>query len=947
MKLVAALCGGVSLLAVGSAAYAQQAAAPDAPAAQPTSTIDAVVVTGSRIVRNGYAAPTPVTVAPVTQLEAFTPSDISDALAKLPVFNGSTLQSAGSNGSGVAGNYLNLRSFGINRTLILMDGVRVAPTNFNGQVDANSIPQMLLQRVDVVTGGASAVYGSDAVTGVVNFIMDTHFQGLKAMADTGISSRGDSASARYGIAGGTSLFGGKGHVVASFEHFQQGGLTHDQRDYGQQRPAYVGAGTAASPYTLVNYPTIPRTAAGGYVLSGPFAGQQFLSNGQLGAYTPGAPTASANVSTGGDAAYYNNTSLYSPQASNQAYGRFEYEFTDNLTGFVQLTDTETQNSNSGSNWPPQTLTIYSGNPYLPASAQAQLTAANAASFNLSSFPRDLELASVQKQLSDDTSITAGLTGKLADFKWSTTYSHGSSIFRQSLTNNINVPNFLAALDAVKDPSGNTVCRVTITNPGLYPGCAPIDMFGAGNESAAAKAFIFQTTQFRVVNTMDDFVANISGSPFQNWAGPVSVALNAEYRNQGLTETTNANPLAVPSTTGIRLGTAPGAVYSYATVAATNATNNVKEVAFETVVPLLSEKPWAKSLDLNGAVRYTDYSTSGGATTWKVGADYQPVNDLRFRATASQDIRAPTLYDLSAGQSTIVQNLNDPLSGQNRVVTIITLGNPKLVPEVARTITAGVVYSPSWFPRFRMSVDYYDISINNAITLLAGNNASVLSECSATGGKSPVCALLVRPLPYSNTSAANFPTAVYQQSLNIAKNWTRGVDVEASYNVPLADVQKSLIGDLNFRVLYSYQPVLDQQNFVGAPVTNLAGAASQSGNAGLAVDRVTFMAGYSAGPIQIDWQTRYSGPENRSGVPGQIFANPPLPSYSSSDLNLGYRLKVDSHVVNLFFNVQNVFDAKPRLSPNIVYSGIPGFGNPVDTGDDGIGRYFTTGFRFRF
>ncbi|MDB5461479.1 MAG: TonB-denpendent receptor [Caulobacteraceae bacterium] len=947
MKLVAALCGGVSLLAVGSAAHAQQAAAPNAPAAQPSSTIDMVVVTGSRIVRNGYAAPTPVTVAPAAQLEAITPTDISDALVKLPVFNGSVLQGAGSNGSGVSGNYLNLRSFGINRTLILMDGLRVAPTNFNGQVDANAIPQMLIQRVDVVTGGASAVYGSDAVTGVVNFVMDTHFQGLKAVAQSGISSRGDSASARYGVAGGTALFGGKAHVVGSFEHFQEGGLIHEQRSYGVQRPVYVGSGTAASPYTLLNYPTIPRTAAGGYVLSGPFAGQQFLSNGQLGAYTPGAATASANVSAGGDGSYYNRLPLYSPQASNQGYGRFEYEFTDDITGFVQLTGTETHNSVRASNWPPQTLAIYSGNAYLPASAQSLLTATNTASFNLSSFPRDLELDSVQNQLSDNTSVTAGLTGKFSGYKWAASYSHGQSIFRQSLTNNINVPNFLAALDAVKDPSGNTVCRVTITNPGLYPGCAPIDMFGAGNESAAAKAFIYQTTQFQVMNTMDDFVASLSGSPFQDWAGPVSIALNAEYRTQGLKETTNANPLAAPSTTGIRFGTAPGSIYAYATVAGTNASNNVKEVSAETVVPLLSEQPWAKSLDISGAVRYTDYSSSGGATTWKIGLDYRPVSDLRFRATESQDIRAPTLFDLNAGQSTIVQNLNDPHTGVNRVVTIITLGNPKLVPEVARTTTAGVVYSPSWLPRFRMSVDYYDISINNAITLLAGNNAAVLSECEQTGGTSPICSLIVRPLPYSNTSAANFPTTVYQKSLNIAKNQTHGVDVEASYNVVLADVQKSLTGDLNFRVLYSYQPVLYTQNFPGAPVTNLAGAASQAGLAGLATDRVTFMLGYGAGPFQLDWQTRYSGPEKRSGVPGQIFANPPLPSYSTSDLNLGYRLKLEGHVVNLFFNVQNVFDAKPRLSPNLTYAGIPGFGNPVDTGDDGIGRYFTAGLRFRY
>jgi outer membrane receptor protein involved in Fe transport len=821
-----------------------------------------------------------------------------------------------------------------------MDGLRVAPSNFNGQVDANSIPQMLLQRVDVVTGGASAVYGSDAVTGVVNFIMDTHFQGLKAMAETGVSARDDAASSRYGIAGGTAFLGGKGHVVASFEHFQEGGLLHQDRSFGQQRQVYVGSGTAASPYTVVSYPTIPRTAYGGYVASGPFAGQQFLPNGQLGTYTPGASTLSANVSTGGDAAYLTGLPLVAPQATNQGYLRADYELTSNVTAFVQGTFTEVGNSERASNWPTQAETIFSGNPFLPASAQAQLTAAGANSFTLNLVPRDLNLLSQQSQLSDDVSITAGLTGMFQGFKWQASYSHGASVFRQSLSDNINVPNFLAALDAVKDSSGNTVCRVSITNPGLYPGCTPINMFGVGNESAAAKAYIFNTTQWQLMNTLDDYTASLSGSPFNDWAGPVSVAFNAEYRQQGLQEASNASPLVKPITTGLLAGK-PTSVYAYATVAPNSASNSVWEISGESVVPLLADKPFAKSLDLSGAFRYTDYSSSGAVNTWKAGLDWQPVNDIRIRATESQDIRAPTLFDLYQGQSIVIGNLNDPLTGGNQVVNITTKGNPNLVPEVARTTTAGIVYSPSWFPRFRISADYYDITINNAITSLAGNTPAILSECTATGGTSPVCSLIVRPLPYSNTTAANFPTAIYQESVNAAKNWTRGVDVEASYNTALTDLYRPLKGDLNLRVLYSYQPVLNTQNYAGAPVTKVAGVS------GLATDRLTFMANYAVGPLTLDWQTRYSGPEARSGTAGQIFASPPIPAYASSDVNISYKLAVQQHVFTVFFNVQNLFDAQPRIAPNLVFSGIPGFGSPTVAGDDMIGRYFVAGLRFRY
>ena len=949
MKFLIALCGGASLLAIAPAAFAQDAA----PA---VATDQTVVVTGSRIIRNGYSAPTPVTVATAASLEAVTPSAIPDALNKLPEFAGSTLATSGANGSAVPGNYLNLRDFGVNRTLILMNGLRMAPTNFNGQVDVNSIPQMLLQRVDVVTGGASAVYGSDAVTGVVNFIMDTHFNGFKAEAQGGESGHGDSASGRYGAAAGTDVFQ-HGHIEASFEHYQEDALSANQRSFSSARNVYTGAGTAASPYTLTSQagllstnpvrgaPAIP-TAFGGYVNSGPFAGQQFLSNGQLGPYTPGTPTATSTIVSGGDSAWYNNETLTAPQNENQAYARFDYDFTDNLSGFVQGTDTWTRSSQSNSNYQPQLMTFYSGNPFLPTSAQSALTAGGVPSFTANIFPRDLELMSQQTQATTANSVTAGVTGKFDNFKWETAYTHGEAIYRQSLSNNINVPNFLAAADAVTGPNGTPVCRVSTTaNAGLFPGCAPINLFGAGNESAASLAYIFQTTSFRVVNAFDDYNANISGTAFNDWAGPVSVAADAEFRQQSLVETTSNNPLApVPSYVNSSVlrnapATPPASIYSYATVAPTSAANSVWEVNGESVVPLAKDLPWIKSFDVSGAVRYTDYSTSGSVVTWKAGLDYQPVDDIRIRATESQDIRAPTLYDLYQGQSSLIQNTNDLASATNRVGPIYTVGNPNLVPEKSLTTTAGIVYSPSWAPRFRMSVDYYYITMNNAITTLAGNNTIIQQQCFAQPS-APICTqLLVRATPTS------FPTTIYSEPFNVAKTWTQGVDVEASYSTPLSDFYQPLRGDVNFRLLYSYQPVLDTIIFTGAPVVNSAGNVGGT-TPGVATNRVTLMAGYVFGPFAADWQTRWSSALAR-GPAGQYFTQGALPAYTASDLNLSYNFKVDSHAFNVFFNMQNVFDAQPRVAPSITFSGIPGFGSSVVAGDDVIGRYFTGGLKFTY
>jgi outer membrane receptor protein involved in Fe transport len=368
---------------------------------------------------------------------------------------------------------------------------------------------------------------------------------------------------------------------------------------------------------------------------------------------------------------------------------------------------------------------------------------------------------------------------------------------------------------------------------------------------------------------------------------------------------------------------------------------VWEISGETVAPMARDLPWIKSLDVSGAVRYTDYSTSGSVVTWKAGLDYQPVSDIRFRATESQDIRAPTLYDLYAGQSELVQNLNDVYNSKvNQVVFITTRGNPNLVPEKSLTTTAGVVWSPSRLPRFRVSVDYYNITMDNAIVTLAGNNATLLQQCAAQPA-APLCTQLI----VRGNGQSAFPTAVYSEPFNVAKSWTNGVDVEASYSVPLEEWAKALRGDMRFRLLYSYQPTLDSINFAGAPTVNSAGTVGSTG-AGVASNRVTLAANYALGPLTVDWQTRWSSALAR-GVPGQYFAQGPLPAYSVSDLNLNYHVRTGGHMLDLFFNVQNLFDAQPRVAPSITFSGIPGFGSSAFAGDDLIGRYFTAGLKFRY
>jgi len=791
-KSAATLFGGISFLALATAAQAQEA--------RPTqgSEVESVVVTATRIQSSGFTAPTPVTVATAQQLSQTTPSNIPEALNKLPIFAGST--TTANSGTGPAniytGNFLNLRSMGSIRTLILLDGRRVPATATSGAVDTNTLPQMLVQRVDVVTGGASAVYGSDAVTGVVNFVLDTRFKGFKANVQTGISDRGDAPASKFGFAGGTSLFGGRGHFIFSAEHYQSAGIKRNEdREASASINVYQGAGTAQNPYSLMPNARISTMGFGGLVTSGPFTGQQFV-NGVLRPFNPGTSTRTAGLSAGGDGAYLYDSPVRPPLRYDQVFGRFEYDLSDNVSGFMQLSWSESGNSNyHQAATPGSTFTIFSGNPFLPADAQAALTAGGAASFTMNRYMRDLSLRSTLNQLVSSLGFTTGLKGKVFDnFNWEAYYTHGEVRVRSRRENNTYWPKFYAALDAVRDPSGKIVCRVDLTNPGLYPGCKPINMFGELNQSAEALDYVQDTTWFSVLNKMENFAASVSGDVWQGWAGPLSVAANFEYRQQSMQQASTANPNDPINLTGIRIGALPRSTWIFDLLAPQAGQNSVWEVSGEAALPLLVDKTFIKRFDVTGALRYTQYSSSGPATTWKVGLNYVPFDDLRLRYTESRDIRAPTLADLYSGDTVSGVALNDPHTGRTGNTLLRGGGNSGLVPEVSRMRTVGAVYRPSWFSGFQMSVDYFNIKIKNGIAIISGSSVDVLRECENSGGTSPLCALIVRPLPFSDRSAANFPTGLRNTRLNVAEENTHGFDMEVGYRFALHDLNVSY----NFR-----------------------------------------------------------------------------------------------------------------------------------------------------
>jgi outer membrane receptor protein involved in Fe transport len=935
---------------------------------------ESVVVTGSRIV-NGNNLPTPVTILSAEQLQTVAPQSIPDALNKLPEFNSTSTPNnrSNNNGKGVGtGNYLNLRGLSPIRTLILQDGNRVPGTSFDTTVDVDMLPQLLIKRVDVVKGGVSAVYGSDAVTGVVNFVTDNHFNGIKGLFQVGESTYNDARSLRAGVAWGMDVLD-RGHVEFSAEYTIRDAVPDTgTRPYGLLGAETVGSGTAAKPYTLAFDVRQSNVASGGLVTTGPFKGQQFLPNGQLGAFNAGTPTATANLATGGDGGWTHNEYLLPVENKGQVFGRFDYDFSDSLSAYVSARYALVRNFEA-----PQTIesipggypiTVFSGNPYLTAGQQATLAATGTSSFQMSRWSYELGRRVGLRTNTGALSITSGLNGAAwGDFTWDAHYTHGESRTLRATNNNINTRRFYAALDAVTDPkTGKTICNTDLTAPGLFPGCAPFNPFGAANESQASIDYISGPTSWTAHNGLDDFGANLTGTLFDGWAGPVKAAVGAEYRlaSLGVTATVSGSDFD-PS--GLRL--APYGTYNAGNfgTAATNPTGsypsanqnwfkpdqspgsgseNVSEGNFEIDVPLAKDLPLIELLSFNGAYRYTQYSAAGNGTrsafsanTWKMGLEWQVFDDLRLRAARSRDIRAPTLWDLYQQPLNAPSDATDPLTSTGGRVIVVTGGNPNLKAEVARNTTAGAVYTPSWFPGFSVSVDYYKISIGNGIGSVNGLSPAVQKLCLASpGGSSPYCDLVVRPISYNNTSPANYPTLAYNLNQNVASIHVEGVDLEASYQADLSEFS-GMNGIVNLRLLLTHQPTLKTQSIQGATVTNDAGA-----SLGIPVDKLAFNVGYNLGDLNFNVQERFFSPVHQFNDPTLVDNTPHVPAYFQTDIDVSYNFVAADTPITGFLNIANLFNAQGGIVNQPV--ALPGLRYPTTPYADVVGRYFTIGVRFK-
>jgi iron complex outermembrane receptor protein len=799
------------------------------------------------------------------------------------------------------------------------------------------VPSMLLQRVDIVTGGASAVYGSDAVTGVVNFITDRNFNGYKFEAQTGRSQQGDGDEVRIGIAGGMPIMGGRGHIEGSYEYYNSPGIfTKLTREWGRHVWSSQGGGTVALPNKMVDNTRLSSTSFMGVIKNGPLADMVFRQNGQLDKFQHGSPTNATGVESGGDGAYYSWASLLSLFQSDQAFGRFDYDLTDNVHFYVEGTGMLSHNMNNHqNNETNRNTTLAADNAFLAPQYQQAMLSRGVTTFTFAKMWDDVPgtVPGLQPETyNKGWFVNTGLEGEIAGaWRWDISYNHSTSTQRTRNNHNLDQERLSAAIDAVRAPDGRIVCRTDLTSPGLFPGCVPLNMFGPTAESAEAIKYIQQKTTYVAQYSMDDIGASIAGSPFSTWAGPVQMALSGEWRKLNYQNESNAQPLPA-NCTGLRFN-CNGSTLKYINDvlgSRTPVSQSVKEAAIEADVPLITDSPFAEALTINGAARYTDYDTSGSVETWKVGVNWVVNDQITFRGVRSRDIRAPNLSELFAPRRVVPAGCTDQFLNIIGQCPFITDSSTTLEPEIAQTWTAGVVLRPHMIPRFSLAVDWYRISLGNAITTIQGQNQTIQALCyaSAPSYNSEFCALQQRPFPFSNRTPANFVEAFYSKPVNAQTVLTTGVDIEANYSLPLGP------GNLTMRSLISYQPKLTTVQFPGAPLLN------DADTPGLAKWRATLFLNYNMGNWGLSVQEKWHAGTARNNDRTRVYVEGRLPSAAYTNATVTYRMGEAS----FFLTVRNVFNKEPFPVSN--GGSVPGLFGGYTPGDDNIGRYFNIGVKLR-
>jgi outer membrane receptor protein involved in Fe transport len=993
----------LAALTAGSAASAQDAPAgaqaPQGVAAAQSAETPAevagsdIVVTGTRVIRDGFQSPTPLTVLTQQDIQNTSPTNnIADFVNQLPQLAGSTKPANSrlniSNGS--AGiNAINMRNLGENRTLVLIDGRRSVGSTVFGWVDINTIPQALVDRVEVVTGGASSAYGSDAVAGVVNFVLNKKFEGLKIEGDSGITTIGDGFNYSGSIAAGTAFAGGRGHIMVNAEIAHQDGIFEiDPADRRWNHTGYVAVtnpawnATATVPQFLTTLRGIGvgNQTPGGLItanavsagtanqLRGLYFGQggsvqQF--NYGTGYNFPVLGGPAVTTRTQGPDAFVNDSGrrigLMPKDDRYGFFGRLSFEVANGVELFAEGSFNHQEVLfNAGPNLASYTLSTVgcTQNPVpvtcnayaLQTLGAARLNGVN--SISVTSTGADLPFRAINNQRQVQRYVV-GAEGTFGAFghtaHWDIYGQYGRSDVREQLRNIQNLVNLPNATNAAFAPAGNArgyavgsiQCLINVdpSTTNDDPNCRPLNRLGIGVADPAAIAYALGDPYRK--QTLEQYVTglNLSLTPFATWAGDVSVAVGAEYREEKIRGSvpTEFQPLVTTNAQGNVTSLNRWSVGNYLPF---TGKYNVKEAYLETVVPL------GLGLEFNGAVRATDYSNSGYVTTWKLGATWAPIPDIRFRVTRSRDIRAPNLNELYSAGTANSDSVRNPkftpdLANGPQFFSYsgLTSGNPGLKPEKADSWNIGAVFSPRFLPGFTASVDYFDINLKGAIDTISAQET--VNRCDE--GLGVYCDKITTD---PGRSQPNNPYLLIGiQPFNYVSRLVRGVDFDAAYRIPLAGADSILVKGTTTRYIKN----LADTGIAGVVPINKVGAIGTQDSTPKWIFRAS--ATYDSPSFSITGVARgvsagkylANGIECQSNCP---ISTSQFPTYDDNhvkgtfyaDLNTTIKFDAMGRGAGEFFiNVTNILDASPLLVPE---TGLAA----ASTYSDMLGRTFRVGVR---
>ncbi|MFC0685030.1 TonB-dependent receptor plug domain-containing protein [Novosphingobium clariflavum] len=958
-------------------ALAQDAEGSDQASEQP------IIVTGSRIARPELDTPNPVTVVTAQDIANSGTTNLTDYLKTIPALQGSRSSynssgdRAGIGGTGL--NLLDLRNLGTQRTLVLIDGRRqVASVDGTQSVDINTIPTDLIERVEVLTGGASAVYGADGVSGVVNFIQKKDFEGLTARVQNGLSKYGDAGQRLIAITAGHNFADGRGNFAVAWEHGEEDRLSSHSRKWldGENKVGFFlnSADTETGnqnndgipdyiPLRNIRYNDTSRQGGIDVDFDGipDFVGAQGLP------YDPGTPVPLYYQQGGSGtlASDYANDLL--PRINRDIVSAvFHFDFSDAFKLYAEGKYANTRSYSVAQPTWDYYLYIPEDNPYIPAAVRPYIDPDNGGvlvnrdNFDFGRRGEDITRETIRGVL--------GAKGDLSpNLSYDVSYVYGRSKIRSHYTNNMITDRYYAAIDAVSDGNGGVTCRVNL-DPSWTPyqpynntrseippttfspgDCMPLNLFGenaAGNQ--AALDWIMADTIDRTTLTQHVLNGAITGNSkgiFELPGGPISFALGGEYRKEKSSFV--ADELAAQGLTFTNsLGNTKGSF-------------DVWEAFAEVDVPILADMPFAKRLGVNGAFRYSDYSSIGSTNAWKVGGEWAPVRDITLRGTYSKAVRAPNISELYSQVSQTYEFIDDPCGSnylqngtQYRVNNCQALlsslgvadpskyddtrssniagysgGNPNLREETAKTWTAGVVIQPSFIPRLSITADWYDIRIKNAINTVDAQTVADLCVDQATLDNQ-YCSAITRQNGTAGGAKAGNIISFLTGPLNVANIRTSGLDFALNYVLPTDGY-----GTFGARVVGNYLHRLKQVPIPGADAVNEAYVAANVSPK----FQVTTDLTWAKGPVSLDWQVNYMSAMYRYDRQ-TIASNPDVvaPKYLklkerfTHDLSMTYDIDDQFQV---YGGINNMFDQKPALGS-------------MNTPISAVGRYFFLGARIK-